>query len=482
MLSVEDRRKEKTEDFELIKNIFLSFLYTVEFPYSKNKIIYTDSMENFKSGVVYILEDKRLYNGVIHNIEKINDGFILNKIYLNLKDYNDLFYIESNSLILKFDIFSLIHSSIYREFVFEKKEFFESINILRRKPYLEKIIINISESMKNFFLNNDGQFLEIEKNKPTLILSFDIDRIKFFNWKKDIYHYLKNVFTKNKFSKEYLNIKRTYKNKDPWDRVDEILNILEDIKKDATFYLFVKNKDIFTKRYPLSETKKIFNKVSKDNTVGLHLSYESFTDKNLIEKEIKTFKTIFKKERIDVRFHFLNRPDKRVLEILQNNSVRSDSSLGNRRSSGFYSGLSSPFFIESDILQIPVITMDSTLYFEELKGKDHYKTISDLVEDIISINGFFTFIFHPSSLDNIFYKGFSKYLFDVIEKCKDRNFEFLTVEKIVDLYSKRKLSFKSDENFFSLDSSLNGLLKLYERNGVKTIDKNFKISFKKEKL
>lgn len=479
MLSIEDRRKEKTEDFKLIKNIFLSFLYTVEFPYSKNKIIYTDRIENLKSGIVYIPEDKKLYNGFIQNIQKINDGFILNKINLNLRDFDDLFYIESNSLILKFDIFSLIHSSIYREFIYEKKEFFENINILRKKPYLEKIILNISESIKKFFLNNHGQFLELEKNKPSLNLTFDIDRNKFFNWKKDIYHYLKYVFSKDKFSKEYLNLKKSYRDKDPWDRVDEILTILEDIKMDATFYLFVKNKDIFTKRYPLSESKKIFNKVSKNNTVGLHLSYESFTDNDLIEKEIKMFKTIFKKDRIDVRFHFLNRPDKRVLKIFQKNSVRSDSSLGNRRSSGFYSGLASPFFIENDILQIPVITMDSTLYFEELKGNDHYKTISDLVEDITSINGFFTFIFHPSSLDNIFYKGFSKYLFDVIKKCKEKNFEFLSVEKIVDLYSKRKLSYKYDENFFSVDSSLNGMLKLYERNGVKILDKNFKISFKK---
>ncbi|HAF08389.1 MAG: hypothetical protein QME48_01560 [bacterium] len=478
MLSFDDRRKVKKENFETLKKNFLLACCTVELPQSKNRIIYTDSIEKVEKNVVYILEDKKLYDGFIDRIDNIEGNSIINKIELDLKDYDSkLFYYHADSIVLKFDPFALIYSSIFKEFQFKDREIFSSVKELREKSFVEKILIDVGKTLKEFFLKRNGFYIEVERKEPLFLLTFDIDRVKYFGWKKDIYYNLKNILIKDKISTKYLDLKKIYRDRDPWDRIDQIVEILKDNRLQGNFYIFSKKRDIFTSRYDHKVSKSLHAKLEQNYNVGLHLSFESFSDEGMLKMEIEKFKSITKKEIIDVRFHFLNRLNEKHVKIFKDMNVRTDSSIGDRKKTSFLTGFSNPFFLDENILELPVISMDSALNLEEMKGEKYDKVIDEILKEVENVKGVFNFIFHPSSLDDNTYPGYSKYLFEVIRKTREKNFKTVSIEKLYGMLKSRIEILKVVDGNFFLDTLSDYTLKFYNRDNV-FIEKKFKMDIK----
>jgi len=478
MLSFDDRRKLKKENFETLKKNFLLGCYTVEIPQSKNRIIYTDSLDKIEKNAVYILEDKKLYDGFIDRIDDIDGNKVLNKIDLDFRDCESkLFYSCSDSIILKFDPFALLYSSIFKEFQFKDKETFDKVKFLRKKNFVEKILTDVGKALRDFFLKRNGFYIEIERKEPFFLLTFDVDRVKYFDWKKDLYYNLKNIFLKDEVSSKYLNLKKVYKGKDPWDRIDQIVEILKDNSLKGSFYIFTKKRDIFTSRYDHRVSKSLFSKLEKNYNVGLHLSFESFSDEEMLKREIEKFKSITKKEIVDVRFHFLNRLTEKHVKIFKCMNVRTDSSIGNRKETSFFTGFSNPFFLDENLLELPVISMDSGLYLEEMKGNHYSKVIEESLNKIVDSKGVFNFIFHPSSLDDNTYSGYSKYLFEIIKKTKEKNFKTVSVGKLYEVIKSRVNIVKIVDGNLLLDNLPDYTIKFYNKEKVFE-EKNFKIDLK----
>ncbi|MEO0281768.1 MAG: hypothetical protein ABIN05_05410 [candidate division WOR-3 bacterium] len=478
MLTFEDRRKLKKVDFETLKKNFVLGTLTIEIPVSNNRIIYTDSLEKIEENVVYVLEDPLLYKGKVERIDFSGDHPIFNRHHLVFKEYeSDFFYIHSNSLILKFDIFALIYSSIFKEFQFTKRDDFEKVKLLRKKPYLERILLEIGKTVREFFLKKNGYYLEIQRREPFLLLTFDVDRIRYFDWKKDIYYGIKKNFFKDEFSSQYFKIKKNCKTKDPWDRIGEIQKILEENCLKATFYIFAKKKDIFTTRYSYKESEKLFKKLIKKYVVGLHLSYESFLSENMIMDEVEKFKSITDKESIDVRFHFLNRLTEKHVEIFKKLNIKTDSSIGDRKSSSFFTGFANPVFLDKDLVEFPVISMDSALNLEEMRGIKFTESIEQVLIEIKNLKGVFNFIFHPSSLDRFTYEGYSKYLFEIIKLARKKEFKSVSIDELKKMLKQREESVKIEGKSFFVDNLTDYDLKFYMKDKV-FVEKELKFNFK----
>lgn len=152
--------------------------------------------------------------------------------------------------------------------------------------------------------------------------------------------------------------------------------------------------------------KKLIRETGAKNKVGIHPSYGSNANIQILDKEIKTLESILETKITASRQHFLklNLSDtyRRLIEC----GITEDYTMGYADATGFRAGTCTPFPFydlqtetETNLMVYPFQVMDGTLnHYQKLSVLEALETMSLLINEVKKVNGTFISLWHNESL------------------------------------------------------------------------------------
>jgi peptidoglycan/xylan/chitin deacetylase (PgdA/CDA1 family) len=167
--------------------------------------------------------------------------------------------------------------------------------------------------------------------------------------------------------------------------------------------------------------------------IGLHGSYNSFKDINLLHTEKIALERIVGHKIIGIRQHYLNM-NNNTWSIQNELGFKYDSSLGFTDRIGFKNDIHLPFHpFKDDFLVIPLVLMD-TCFMATKNRWFEFERIVDLCE---STGGILVINFHQHVFNKYDFPGFKEAYIEIIERLKAKNAEFLTLSQVWEQQNKK---------------------------------------------
>lgn len=208
--------------------------------------------------------------------------------------------------------------------------------------------------------------------------------------------------------------------KDPYDTFDYIKSLKNRVDDVKVFWLLGDysnyNKNI---RYTHPVQARLIRQLSEYLIVGIHPGYESWSNKRILEEQLKRLKTILNKNVAISRQHFLRfRLPGTYLNLL-NSGIKGDYSMGFSDAIGFRSGTARayPFFDLkknqiTELMIFPFAYMDGTLKdYMKLSVDESILLTNQLIDEVKQFGGNFIPIWHNETIgDYGKWKGWSSVL------------------------------------------------------------------------
>lgn len=158
--------------------------------------------------------------------------------------------------------------------------------------------------------------------------------------------------------------------------------------------------------------------------VGVHGSFRSNADEELLRQEKKTLEEIVGHEVIGIRQHYLNFAVN-TFDIHNKCGFKYDSTWGLTKGIGFKEGRVKPFFpVEgSDYCEIPMTIMDSPFADTPYRW-EQFERIAD---EIDCNDAYLVINYHNNYFSDSDFQGYDKDYIKMIENLKERGAQFLTM-------------------------------------------------------
>ena len=413
----------------------------VDYSITSDKQRFLSNTDDFK--IVYAkenLENEAFFYA--HNLLFETD---IQKIEVAVRTYNEtkILFAHNNNSALPFDVFAAIFYllSRYEEYLKDPLDKFGNYDyrnsILFKQNILDfPVVEQWIEFLKQILLQHFPS-LQFKIHKPKFILSFDIDvayAYKHRNILRTIGGLAKKIIQRN-FNevKNQLSV-LSNKKKDMYDTYDYIFTSIKN--KKPIFFFDMGEYGKFDKN-PSSKNKKfqaLIKSISEKAIVGLHPSYASNSNKNLISTEKNKLEKIIPKQITASRQHYLKLQLPFTYNNLISNDITEDYTIGYSANYGFRAGTCNSFLFfnlinnETTILRLfPFSYMDATLNnYLNLNLEEAEKTISKLVKAVYKYNGVFIPLWHNSTLCNCAeWKGWREVFEHTLKEIDDKKFENL---------------------------------------------------------
>jgi len=238
------------------------------------------------------------------------------------------------------------------------------------------------------------------------------------------------------------------KGDDPYWNFERIISLEKSLEVKSTFF-FLNEKGhvqwyipksfiLFSGRYNVNDNriKKIINKLDAEGwEIGLHGSYFSYRDKNLLRYEKEQLESILKKQVIGSRQHYLNLNIPETWQIQAEIGLIYDSSLGFSKKTGIKWQATHPFYPRNPftgeiipILQIPMTIMDAPL----MQSNDPWEVSLNLIEQFEQTHGVLTLNWHQRVFNTWEYKSWQNMYSKIIQECQQRGAWIAPLGKIAD--------------------------------------------------
>ena len=160
--------------------------------------------------------------------------------------------------------------------------------------------------------------------------------------------------------------------------------------------------------------------------VGVHGSFQSNSDYELLKHEKETLENIVGHEVIGIRQHYLNFAEN-TFEIHNKCGFKYDTTWGLTREIGFKDNKVMPFFPlnDSDYCEIPMTIMDTPF----AKTSDKWNRFNQIVDAIDSNDGYIVINYHNNNFSDSDFLGYDKDYVWMIELLKSRNSQFMTMSE-----------------------------------------------------
>lgn len=157
--------------------------------------------------------------------------------------------------------------------------------------------------------------------------------------------------------------------------------------------------------------------------IGLHGSYRSFNDPNLLKQEKDILEQVLGKPVIGIRQHYLNIADQ-TWRYQEEAGFKYDSSLGFTDRIGFREGRIKPFFpTGSHFCVFPLAIMDSC-YAEDGRREQH---LEQIVSKTKKNDAVLVLNWHSNSWSAEEYPGYKEYYINIVRRLIDAGAEFKTL-------------------------------------------------------
>lgn len=265
-------------------------------------------------------------------------------------------------------------------------------------------------------------------------LSHDIDRI----YKS--YQYLTKPLKALKEGNISLFIKRLFSpfyERNPYWGFDKIIEIESRYEVKSTF--FILNESIKVNwfkpstyilalgRYKIIDERLVdmIHYLSQNGwEIGVHGSYNSYKDLELLRKEKCELENMLGHSVIGIRQHYLNL-EENTWQLQFEAGFLYDSSFGYNEDIGYKDNRTKPFFPlnNSDFCVIPMVIMDSPF----VNSKDKWRRLDEICDQCESDNGYLVINFHTNTFNELDFPYVASDYESIIRKLKKKNARFMTL-------------------------------------------------------
>ena len=271
------------------------------------------------------------------------------------------------------------------------------------------------------------------ENRLKVALTHDIDRtVKTYQYLTHFFKALKNL----NLSRVLYEI-TSYKQREKvyWN-FEEIINIENSYGVKSTFFFLIEsipfnlfdisNWKLSLGRYDINDPRIVEIILFLDKNgweIGLHGSYLSFNDVNLLKKEKAILENILGHEIIGVRQHYLNL-NENTWRLQKESGFNYDSSWGPNRTIGFKENRYTPFSPLNDSFKVfPLSLMD----FCYLNTINRTPVLNDIINICLEKDSILVINWHNDCFNEKEKPGFNKAYREIIEVCFDNNALFNTL-------------------------------------------------------
>ncbi len=342
-----------------------------------------------------------------------------------------------NKIICHIDIFasSFFMLTRWEEFVVKKYDIYNRFDsnqsLAFKHGFLKRPIVNEYVDMLWLMLKKIAYSEKRKHRKFNPILTHDIDihlrwRNVFQSSKSLIADIVKrksiNLFFSNAKSciKSFVNRKN-----DPYNTYDFLMNLSEKIGAKSYFFFMSgggKFKDENFYNIKSKFIKKLINHINnRGHYIGLHPSYYSYNNFDILEKELNTLSKLVKKKISFTRQHYLRFEVPLTWQILNKLSFEWDSSMYYADNAGFRCGVCYEFNV-FDILERkklslkekPIIVMETSYLNKKESPQNTEIQIIDIMNKVKKYNGEFVLLWHNSTFNDYISKPYTSVYNNVI--------------------------------------------------------------------
>lgn len=315
---------------------------------------------------------------------------------------------------------------------FSKKEEYspKKLDFCERFTYANSAYKDILKPDVSKYLVQKGLEIEYPDNKKFAVcLTHDVD---------DVYPPLIHTLLSSFYCLKELNFNEL-KNQISWKISDEkkspyldfrrIMQLEEGYDAKSTFYFITAKEDPRRFRYDIEEIKNDLELISdSDWDIGLHGGYYSYNDFKQITTEKKRLEDVLGKEIIGFRNHYLRFKVPDSWELLSKAGFKYDTTFGYNDMIGFRNGMCHPFRPYNlnenkyiDILEIPLVIMDGTLFEVASSLEDAWKYTKNLIDIVEKYNGVITILWHTNVFNCTFRKDWKILYEKILKYCSEKN-------------------------------------------------------------
>lgn len=338
------------------------------------------------------------------------------------------FNLNTDSCDLGFDLFASVFYFIsrYQEWqTFEKDTHrrFELKNSIQFETGSHLIpLVNIWINELKLKLHAHYPSLKFPAKKFQYISTIDVDNLYAYKNKGALRTI--GAFGKDLLKLDLMNFTRRLKvllnkEQDPFDVYTKLEELSKSTRIPLIFFFLQRSNTKHDRTInPHSNAfKKVFEQLKKDGVAfGLHPSYYTSSEPELMKHE---FDLIRKNSNCPVsisRQHYLRFDIRATPQILINNKVVADFSMGFASGVGYRAATFTPFYYfnleaneVSNLLMVPFAAMDGAYFvYNQTSASDAELQIEKMAEQVKSLEGIFITVFHERTFDSVLYPGFGQ--------------------------------------------------------------------------
>ena len=320
---------------------------------------------------------------------------------------------KNEKFLIKFDLIACVYFMLVRweEFVNPKKDLHNRFplteSIAYKYNFFKRPIVNeYIEFLWNIMIKLDYSFTRVKWNF-TYSLTHDVDSIfcpvptikqlgKILVKSHDLPGVLKTFYFQS-----FTN---------PHDSFKYLMDLSESINTRSIFYLMAGKTDKLDFEDYLNTTlfKKRINDIkTRGHLIGLHPSYNSYNNFELLYSEKLKLESSTGIEIEDVRQHFLRLEFPKTIVNQELCGFKRDSSFGYVEDIGFRCGICNEFPIfdflsgtQLKIIEKPLIVMEGSLiHFKKLNPIQVLNEMKLIIDEVKKYNGEFIFLWHNTSFN-----------------------------------------------------------------------------------
>ena len=335
----------------------------------------------------------------------------------NYKESKAIYPVFNEKSLFPFDIFaaSFYIISRYEEYLPHVSDNYNRFqpqdSILYKMEMMERPAINLwSIDLGNELV---ARYPEITLKKKTFrfVPTYDVDAAWAYRNKgffrttlslcRDILRFDKNEI---KYRWDVLRKKKM----DPFDTFEYQIKLQKELKLSPLYFILCGDYNTNDKNISIKnkEFQQLIKHLGDYALVGIHPSFSSYLNKNMIKEEITRLSDVLKREVTISRQHFLRLSLPSSYQILIELDITDDYTMGYASQAGFRAGYADTFKffdLENDMktkLNIhPFALMDGTMRdYLNLDVQESYEKAKKLVDEVKNVNGTFILLWHNETL------------------------------------------------------------------------------------
>ncbi len=347
-----------------------------------------------------------------------------------------LFPVYNKQSILPFDVFAAVFYLVsryeeYLPFVRDQHGRFDAASSVLHelgvldKPVVNLWIIQLEQRLKEVFPG-----LVTHRKTYRFIPTYDIDAAWAYLHKgliRTLGAYMKDLVKADFAEIQQRTAVLRGKAKDPFDTFDLQLSMQQQYKlRPVYFVLFAayghNDKNISVRNRYFQQLIKYLGDYAD---IGIHPSYASYSNKQLLKRELSQLSAVLNREVSCSRQHFLRMSLPETYQNLIEQDILHDYTMGYAALPGFRAGIADDFYfydLDHDVktaLRIhPFAVMDGTLRdYLQLNAEEAISKAETLINSVKAVNGKFILLWHNETLsDQKRWTGWRKVYQNLVEK------------------------------------------------------------------